>query len=196
MLILILLIAIFNFIMNFTYNLGEKMKKIVFLICFILNIDAMQSPKPNFTDEDIQLRLRFSPFERAVIAIINNDQESLGSLVQSNPRLLEVKSPSFSNARLVDVAKAYKKFGIARFLILNENQDERKKSAEVRLTPLHIAAEYGDEELAKFLVKNGECPEVQDENGIRPISVARERDNKRVFKTYQNHVDGYLADTE
>jgi hypothetical protein len=182
--------------MNFNNNLGEKMKKIIFLTCCILNMVAMKSPKSNFTDEEIQLRLRFSPFERAVFAIINNDQESLSSLVQSNPRLLEVKSPSFANAKLVDVAKAYKKFGIARYLILNENQDERKNSEGVRLSPLHIAAEYGDAELAKFLVNNGECPETIDENGIRPISVARKRDNKAVFKTYQKHIDGYVGDDE
>lgn len=172
------------------------MKKVIFLISCILNMVAMQSPKPTFTDEEINLRLKFTPFQRAVVAILKDDQVSLNAIIDRNPKLLDFKSPSLANAGLLDVAKAFKRNDIARSLTPNPVLDTKNDSPRICLSPLHIAAQFDDEELAKFLVKNGECPETKDVNGIRPISVARERINKNVYNTYKNHLDGYNADDE
>jgi hypothetical protein len=171
------------------------MKKIIFLVSCILNLVGMQSPKPNFTEEEINLRLRFSPFERAVVAILQNDQDSLNALINRNPKLLEFKSPSLANAGLLDVAKVFKRDNIARSLIITDNQEVKRDSPIKSLSALHIAAEFDDEELAKFLLNNGQCPETIDENGIRPISVSRNKNNS-VHKIYKNYLDGYIADDE
>ena len=185
------------------------MKKIIILLSCILNIFSMHSPK-DLSPKDIKFMLKYTPFERAVVAIYNNDIESLNGLISRNPRLLDIRSKDLFNAKLYDIAIFMKKNDIANSLIRNDisdsaqdfakdlaqERDSRNFSPGIRLSPLHIAAEFGDKELAKFLVHNGECPERLDENGFRPISVARHRNSKSVLKTLKNHVDGYMADNE
>jgi ankyrin repeat protein len=171
----------------------------------------MNSPK-DLSPKDIKFMLKYTPFERAVVAIYNNDKETLNGLISRNSRLLDIRSKDFFNAKLYDIAKFLKKNDIAQLLIKNDisdsaqdfvkdlaqdpSQDSRNVSPGIRLSPLHIAAEFDDNELAKFLIHNGECPESFDENGFRPISVARHQDSKSVLKTLKNHVDGYMGDDE
>jgi ankyrin repeat protein len=187
------------------------MKKIIILLTCILNIFCMNSPK-NLSPKDIEFMLEYTPFERAVAAIYHNDKETLQGLISRNPKLLDIRSRDFFNSTLYNIAIFMKKNDIAKSLIRNDisnlaqdfvkdpvadqAQNSRNVSPGIRLSPLHIAAEFDDNELAKFLINNGECPESFDENGFRPITVARNRYNKKVFKTCQNHIDGYMGDNE
>jgi ankyrin repeat protein len=171
----------------------------------------MHSPK-DLSPKDIKFMLKFTPFERAVVAIYNNDKETLNGLISRNPRLLDIRSKDLFNAKLYDIAIFMKKNDIANSLIRNDisdsaqdfvkdlaqdkERDSRNVSPGIRLSPLHIAIEFDDNELAKYLINNGECPESFDENGFRPITVARNRYNKKVFKTCKNHIDGYMGDDE
>ena len=188
------------------------MKKIIILLACILNICCMNSPQNDLSQEDIEFKLQYTPFQRAVAAIYHNDKKTLLGLISRNPRLLDVRSRDFFNSRLYNIAIFMKKNDIAKSLIRNDisdlaqdfvkdpladqAQNSRNVSPGIRLSPLHIAVQFDDEELAKFLVNNGECPETKDFNGFRPMSVARERNNKVVYRTFKNYVDGYVGDDE
>jgi hypothetical protein len=188
------------------------MKKLIILLTSILNIFSMGSPRNDLSPKDIKFMLEYTPFERAVAAIYHNDQETLHGLISRNPRLLDIRSKDFFNGRLYDIAVFMKKNDIANSLIRNEisdlaqdfvkdlaqdkEPDSRNVSPGIRLSPLHIAIEFDDNELAEFLINNGECPESFDENGFRPITVARNRYSRKVFKTCKNHIDGYMGDDE
>ena len=188
------------------------MKKIIILLTSILNIFSMNSPRNDLSPKDIKFMLEYTPFERAVAAIYHNDKETLHRLISRNPRLLDIRLKDFFNGRLYDIAIFMKKNDIANSLIRNDISDSaqdfvndiaqdkernsRNVSPGIRLSPLHIAVEFDDNELAKFLINNGECPESFDENGFRPVTVARIRKNRNVFKTCKNHIDGYMGDDE
>ena len=169
------------------------MKKILIFITCILNVFGMNSPIGGLSDKEIELRLRFSPFERAAAAIHYGDHESLFNLVSRNPELLNTHSKSFGGANLLSIAMVLKKDDIARSLISHGNF----RDSSSNLSALQLAALCCDEELAKLLIdESGSNPDKLDDNGISPLSVSRNKSNKSVFKIYQRHVNGYMADDE
>jgi ankyrin repeat protein len=169
------------------------MKKILIFITCILNVFGMNLPNGGFSDKDIELRLRFSPFERAAAAINDGDHELLFNILSRNPGLLNTHAKSFGGANLLAIAMVLKKDDIARSLISHGNF----RDSSANLSALQVAARCGDEELAKLLIdESGSNPDKLDDNGISPLSVSRNKNNKSVFKIYQRHVNGYMADDE
>ena len=108
---------------------------------------------------------------------------------------ISVSHRGYTEEYIWDLVQRFDRSGVEK--ILSENPSMINAKNPEGMTPLHIAVQNKNEELAALLMKNGPDINIKDNNGITPLHVAVNENSENLAKLLiENGADINVKDTE
>lgn len=117
-------------------------------------------------------------------AIRRGDVKKVQAMLASNPQLVDSREGKFGSPPL---HTAVSKHQVAVVKLLLQRGANVNGGNDMRITALHLCAQFNYPDLARLLLDSGADPNILTKTGVSPLRLAEANRNERVADVIRSH---------